>query len=235
MPHWPRRPAADQYRAFFTHLARLLGRRVVVERSAASLLQIPQLRRLFPGARFVHMYRDGPDCALSMSRRPAFRREMLLVHAMKTARAAGLDTPSPRRIEDAMPERFRGLLVPPYDAPRFRAYPLPVAAFARGYWTAMVRAGVSALAEVPADRRADLRYEDLLADPDGELTRLAGFLGVPAPAAWLTAARHAVDPARRGAAEAQLSPEEYAAVRAACAPGTQALAAAAEAVGRAPG
>jgi hypothetical protein len=25
-------------------------------------------------ARFVHLYRDGPDCALSMSRHPAFRK-----------------------------------------------------------------------------------------------------------------------------------------------------------------
>jgi hypothetical protein len=37
VPRWPRRPAAAQCEAFFGYLAGLLGRPVVVERSAASL------------------------------------------------------------------------------------------------------------------------------------------------------------------------------------------------------
>src|SRR5438105_13834625 len=73
VPNWPRRTAADQYRAVFGYLAALLGRRVVVERSGASLPRIRRMRALFPEARFVHLHRDGPDCALSMSRHPSFR------------------------------------------------------------------------------------------------------------------------------------------------------------------
>src|SRR5437899_860494 len=74
VPRWPRRPAARQYQALFGHLAGRLGRPVVVERSAASLHLIGLLREQFPAARFVHLHRDGPDCALSMSHHPIFRR-----------------------------------------------------------------------------------------------------------------------------------------------------------------
>ena len=70
VPRWPRRPAAAQYQNLFGYLSKLLGRPVVVERSASSLHLIPLLHAQFPAARFVHLYRDGPDCALSMSRHP---------------------------------------------------------------------------------------------------------------------------------------------------------------------
>ena len=36
-------------------------------------MSVPRLRRLFPEARVVHVYRDGRDTALSMSRHPAFQ------------------------------------------------------------------------------------------------------------------------------------------------------------------
>src|SRR6266700_1582825 len=86
VPRWPRRPAAGQYRALFGYLAGLLGRPVVVERSAASLHLVGRLHEQFPAARFVHLYRDGPDCALSMSRHPMFRRAILAIAALRATR-----------------------------------------------------------------------------------------------------------------------------------------------------
>ncbi|WP_328771872.1 sulfotransferase [Streptomyces sp. NBC_00286] len=224
VPAWPRRPAAEQYRAFFAHLAGLLGRRAVVECSAGSLLLVGQLQTLFPDARFVHLYRDGPDCALSMSRHPAFRREVLALQARAAARDVGLATASLREIEDAMPDRFRGLLTPPYDARRFSRCPLPLDTFGRGYWAGMVCLGLEMLDAVPARLHSSLSYEELLTEPDHALTRLAGSLGLTAPPAWLAAARGLIDPSRRGRAAAELSAGELDALRAACAPGTEALA-----------
>ena len=87
VPRWPRRPAAAQYQDLFGYLAKTLGRPVVVERSASSLHLIPLLHAQFPAARFVHLHRDGPDCALSMSRHPAFRREILALGAVRVREA----------------------------------------------------------------------------------------------------------------------------------------------------
>ena len=224
VPRWPRRPAAAQYQKLFGYLARLLGRPVVVERSASSLHLIPLLHAQFPAARFVHLHRDGPDCALSMSRHPAFRREILAIGAVRTATLPAGSTL--QQVNDALPERFRGLICPPYDARKLRDFPIPVEVFGRDRWSPMICAGVAALDRVPAARRASLRYEELLADPAASLTRLAGFIGIGAPGEWLDLACRTVDPTRTGTAAAELEAGAFARLRAACEPGTRALAAA---------
>jgi hypothetical protein len=223
LPRWPRRPAAAQYQELFGYLAGLLGRPVVVERSASSLHLIPQLQAQFPQARFVHLYRDGPDCALSMSRHPAFRREILAIGAVRSAKLPAGSTL--QQVNDALPERFRGLICPPYDAARLRDFPIPVEVFARDRWSPMICAGVAALAQVPKPARTSLRYEDLLAEPAASLARLAAFIGVSAPAGWIKQGCRTVDPSRTGTASAQLEAGALARLRTACEPGTRALAA----------
>lgn len=69
----PSGPAAAHYRAFLEHLATLSGRSAIAGRAAASPHRMPALHAAFPDARVVHMYRDGPDCALSMSRHAGYR------------------------------------------------------------------------------------------------------------------------------------------------------------------
>jgi hypothetical protein len=222
VPSWPIRPAAEQYRAFFGHLADLAGRKVVVERSATTSPLIPLLRRLFPEARFIHMHRNGPDCVLSMSRHPAFRREALIITALKKAAAAGVSASSLTDLQEKMPE-FKGVLVPPYDAEAFLAYPVPVSFFAEKYWTPMERSAAVALAELPPDCWTGLRYEDLLAAPREVLTGLALFLGIPADPEWLESAVRRIEPGKPGRAAAVLSTQEQAEVEAACVPATDAI------------
>ncbi|HMI26538.1 MAG TPA: hypothetical protein VK594_18805, partial [Streptosporangiaceae bacterium] len=68
--------------------------------------------------------------------------------------------------------------------------------------------------------------EDLLADPSGSLARVAGFIGIGAPGEWLDLACRTVDSTRTGTAAAELEADAFARLRAACEPGTRALAAA---------
>jgi hypothetical protein len=86
----------------------------------------------------------------------------------------------------------------------------------------MICAGVAELAQVPA--KTSLRYEDLLAAPAASLRRLADFIGVTAPEPWIRQAERTVDPSRPGAASAELGSGALARLRAACEPGTRALA-----------
>jgi hypothetical protein len=224
VPRWPARPAAAQYQHLFGYLGGLLGRPVVVERSASSLHLIPLLHAQFPAARFVHLYRDGPDCALSMSRHPAFRREILAIGAVRTAKLPAGSTL--QQVNDALPEHLRGLICPPYDARKLRDFPIPVEVFGRDRWSPMICAGVAALAQVPARAQASLRYEDLAADPVPSLTRLAEFIGISAPPGWLDQACRTIDPSRTGTAATDLDAGALARLRAACEPGTRALTAA---------
>jgi hypothetical protein len=220
VPSWPRRPAADQYRAVFAYLAGLLGRTVVVERSGGSVISIGLLRDQFPEARLVHMYRDGPDCALSMLGFPMFKVGMVTYLA---ARAAGLPGwANWQRIQDALPARFRGLLSPPYDLSRLKEFEPDLEYF--GYlWSGMMTGAVAALRELPGDQWDTLGYADLLRDPAAELTRFASIIGVEATPEWLTAADRLVDRGRPGKS-ARLGPAERAMLREACEPGMAALA-----------
>jgi hypothetical protein len=222
LPAWPRRPAAEQYLALFGYLAGLLGRPVIIERSASSLQLIPVLHALFPQARFVHLYRDGPDCALSMSKHPAFRREILALGAM---RSTGLPPGTPlHEVDAALPEWLRGMICPPFNAVRLREYPIPVEVFARDRWSAMIQAGAAALREMPRGSWTSMRYEDLLRDPDASLRGFAEFAGMDAREDWLKAASAEIDPSHAGSAAAELTPDALARVRIACEPGVRALA-----------
>jgi cytochrome P450 len=220
VPSWPRRDAADHYQALFGCLAPVPGRRVVVERSVGSLLYTQLLSDVFPGARFVHIYRDGPDCALSMSRHITFRRIGLLRAA---AFEAGLSWPSPWEVVMAsLPEQFAGLLTPPMDPWRYMAYPIPLTWFG-DYWSHCTTEGIAALRKLPGASWIAVKYEDLLSEPEAELTRLAGFLGVPASPEWLASARRLTLRRRSGTARAYLDPDSLRDLQQACAPGVEAI------------
>jgi hypothetical protein len=221
VPSWPERTAADQYRALFDHLRGVLGRRVTVERSGASLSMVPMLHEQFPEARFVHIHRGGPDSALSMSRHPGFRMAGLVAAAK---RAAGSATASWEELSTNPPAEFAGLLTAPFDAERYMSFPLPLTFFGE-LWSATVCAGVEALTRLPAGTWTSLAYEDLIADPASELARLAEFIGVVAPRTWLDLSGDLVDARRTGKAR-RLDPAELTALGAACRPGTEAIAAA---------
>jgi sulfotransferase family protein len=215
---WPERPVAEHYDALFGVLAARFGGRVAVERSGHSLTWLPRLWETFPDARFVHMFRDGPDCALSMSRHLGFRSSAL-VHEVLEYTGAG-------SVSDLTLDHFQSL--PPhlavftnfsFDAVRDRH--VPVSRFGT-LWSEMIVEGTGHLGKIPAERRMSLKFEDLLASRRAELTRLAGFIGVDPDPAWLTAGAELLDDGRRGAA-ARLAPDELAALREACEPGLAAL------------
>jgi hypothetical protein len=216
VPTWPSRSAADHYRALFAFLGRLFGTRVTVERSGAMIGLVPELRRLFPEARFVHLHRDGPDCALSMSRHPLFRSYAL---TMEVERLLG----GPPSSQEEIPEQLRGLTAAPIDAERFMSYPLPLASFGV-MWSTALGLGLPALAALPPGTWTSLCYEDLLADPATALTKLADFIDVPATPRWLATATALIDRRRPASVAAELDPGQRAGLRQACAPGVQAIA-----------
>jgi hypothetical protein len=226
VPAWPRRVVAGHCRALFRELAALLGRTVIVERTGAALGMIPVLRRRFPDARFIFLHRAGPDCALSMSRHPLFR-----VSAMKML-ADALSNPSACAVlpEKVLSEDITavgaadliGIATPPFDAERLLSLPIPIEFFA-WLWSSQMHDGERAINEVRRDEWTTVRYEQLLKDPQRELARLAGFIGVPAEPQWLEDACGLVDPSRAGTAAARLDRDELTVLQAACAAGTHAF------------
>lgn len=190
------RPVADHYRALFDLLGDWLGSHAIVERSGASLGRVPLLRKHFPEARFLHLYRDGPDCAVSMSKHPAFRLFCM-------------------RDDPELAEAMRDESV---DLARVLARPLPLTAFGR-LWSDMIVEGLRNLDGAPCAR---LSYESLLTDPEAALTGVARYLGVDPVPGWLAAGQRLLGAGRSGqAGELALTDQEG--LRNACEPGTAAL------------
>jgi hypothetical protein len=221
VPRWPARSPAGQYRAFLGQVAARLGRRVIVERSGASSALPPMLYRQYPDARYVHLYRNGPDTVLSISR---FSSARVLGIALEAAKAAGLPRETPwEDVKAAAPAEFNGLLAPPFDVQRIMDYPLPLTFFA-GMWSNMMRMAAAIFSRLPRESWMNMKFEDLLADPRAELAGMADFLQVAAAPAWLDQATGLIEPGRPGTAAARLDPAAFAELEAACEPGATAIA-----------
>ncbi|MEU9146025.1 sulfotransferase [Streptomyces sp. NPDC048349] len=218
---WPIRTAAGHYEALFALLGTRFGRSAVVERSGYSVERVPLLRRAFPQARFVHLFRDGPDCALSMSRHTGYRLIFLLRDVLARTGAARIEELTEDQVRSLPPELSQ-LLAERFDSALVLERELPSAGFA-DLWSEIIVRGVAHLGEVPAPARTTLAYEDLLDEPRKELTRLAGFIGVEPLPRWLDAGVERLDAGRRGAS-LRLPAAELAALREGCAPGARALA-----------
>lgn len=215
VPGWPVRSWPDHVKALFAYLANRSGRHIVVERSGGSLMFMKLLSDHFNEARFVHLYRDGPDCALSMSRHLGSRPVGL-------AEWAGLLSGEPRE-PDGRAGEVTELLRPPLDAAEVVAYPAPPVSAFGSLWSRLTVFGLTFLRRLDPASWISLRYEDLVVDPDKELTRLAEFIGAEPAPAWLDAASALVDGGRQGQS-ARLPGDEYAALRESCEPGMRAIA-----------
>jgi len=215
----PRMPLADHYRALFADLAGKFGRRVWVERSGGTLMHAAKLLRLFPEARVVHVYRDGRDTAMSMSRHHNFR---VLLGAMLECRRFGID---PRRgflksqgsLIDVL---LGGLVFSRLDIGRIASRPT-LEDFGE-FWSDMILVGEKVIGRMPPERRLALRFEDLQATPREKLRELIRFIDPSLEdEAWLDEASAMPRAAR--SKFATLPMDAQAALTRACAPGLELL------------
>jgi len=162
---------------------------VVVERSGASLAHAAELLRLFPQARVVHLFRDGRECAVSMSRHPRFK--VAAIRAAMRARlgydpyqevgapsresggAASLGSPNDEELEALTPDRVTRARFEQFDVP-LRRYGV--------MWSMMIADGMAGLPE--KSRLMTLDYADLATHPREAIGRLTEFLEVESAPDW---------------------------------------------------
>ena len=214
----PKANLGDQYRFLFEWLRESFGRQVWVERSGGSLLSVPRLRRLFPEARVVHVYRDGRDTALSMRRHPAFQ---IMLATMEKLQRMGLK-PLEKTTEAGPVGSALALLFLRFVNPEKmvrREFDL----WAYGdLWSRMILRGQTLLASVPSERFFALSYEDVLEHPREKLKALIDFIDPSlADDAWLDEAARIPRP--NPPKYLSLDPQTQRRLTRACAPGLEAL------------
>lgn len=211
----PRMPLADHYRALFADLAGRLGRRVWVERSGGTLMYAAKLLRLFPEARVIHVYRDGRDTAMSMSKHHNFR---VLVGAMRQCRRLGIDVRRTFRADKGSPldVLMQRLVFRFLDVEKTAALPT-LEDFGR-FWSDLIELGLDTFRDLPPDRLLNVRFEDVQTAPRDRLRELIRFIDPSLEdEAWLQEVAAIPRPAR---SKFQTLPDaQQAALTEACAPG----------------
>jgi putative sulfotransferase len=220
---WPAAMIGESYNRLFRWLAAHFGKSLWIERSGTSLRLIEELVSTFPGARFIHITRDGRDAAVSMQEHSIFRLGLAMTSLEQFLGVDPLES-SDRTGLDRVPDELRALLPERFDGDAFRAFrvPLPVCG---EYWAFQIDTGLKLLRALPADRLLTLRYEDFLIDPKRQLDRFAAFLGEEfVDEDWSARCAATVRPPRSSWRD--LPEDEARALTEACRPGFEALAAA---------
>lgn len=206
----------QQYLRVFQWLCARLGRRFWCERSGASLGLVQPLSHFFPDAKFIHVFRDGREFALSASRFPLMRMGLISAMFKRRFGTAPYLAPTYQAPED-LPAAWRGLLPESFDVDVFQQFELPLEPIGAA-WSEMIAVGLGMLETLPAERVLHVRYESILDAPRDELQRIVRFMDPKLDdPAWLAQAAGQV---RKNPIKwLNLSPDERDRLEAACAPG----------------
>ena len=213
-------PLAEHYRFVLDWLVGRLGKQMWVERSGASIRLVPVLARWFPNARFIHLFRDGRDTAMSMRVHPASR---LLLRYMEGVAEVGLD---PFRVENAwgadpLVPSLEERIVDGFSSSEFQREEVDVAAMG-WMWNGMIERGMEYLARLAPERVTTVRFEDVVSSPRKTLGRLIRWIDEDLEdAAWIEAAAGVPRPTPRR--WTGLPDEERERLTLACAPGLRRL------------
>jgi hypothetical protein len=208
----PTQPAPAHHRMLFDWLVRRTGRAHWLERSGSSIEYLEGLLDAFPEARFVHIHRDGAEAALSMREHHAYRLPISILYGapVDDGRAlwelGPLDVTAPPADDDAISLVLRSR---------------PPAAYFGRYWSDQLLRGFRALRRLEPSRYHEVRFEDLLADPEAELRRIVRFFAL-LDGEWIGRAVRLVRRAPASRADA-LPADERAALVEACRPGMMLL------------
>ena len=223
VPARPRQRPAAHLRDLFEWLCGRMECDVWVERSGASLLFGAQLLRTFPDARVVHIYRDGRETAVSMSRHYLFRTIMATILALRSKGIDVVGSLSKGRFwERIMPwmEPVAGRIIDSDNLPYDR---LVLADF--GFlWRGMIEHAHNIFGRLPPSRVMSVAFEKLQSKPEAELRRLIRFVSPElADEAWVREAAKLPRPPRSPSNFEKLSAEERRSVAEACRPGLERL------------
>lgn len=198
---WPSRRGAVTFRLCYGTLllAALDGGHRFAEKNPENSFLVPFLAAEFPGAQFVHIVRDGRDAAVSHAEQGWLAAAA--VDSGRRGRGGQLHGPQPRWwVEPGRLEEFAAVS----DIVR-----------SAWCWRRFTEAALDGMAQMPAARAVEVRYEEMVSSPAATADRLARFLSLsPAGGADLDAGLARARPDSVGRWRSALGPAELADVQA---------------------
>lgn len=150
---------ANHIENMFDFMRRSLNKSIWVERTGASLDFLPRWKKMWPNAKFIHIYRDGRNSSLSMSKNPAFKQQIIRTRKNRSV--------TWYNIIPLDPDSF--------TIEEFRAVKIPLEEYGK-LWNTMIMKGLDELDEIPSERLLNLSYESLIDNPRYYLTQLINFI-----------------------------------------------------------
>ncbi len=205
------------YTRLFAWLQQRFKRKVIVERSGFSLPMLGALIKLFPSAKFVHIARDGRECAMSMCHHQAFRL-MGLMELQSKAQGTPSRLLSDRGDEDADDQMETMSRI---DVNAIAHAPIPMAIFG-DVWSKLIILGTRYLSTLPEEQVTMFSYEEFVAHPADSMQRLINFIDPSLPyEEWIQSTAAFVR--QKPTTWQDLSTDERVALEAACQPGLEIL------------
>ncbi len=169
-------PIKDHYLVLFNYLQTVFNNKLWVERSGGSLRVIHRLKDMFPTAKFVHIVRDGRDCAISMSKHYGFR---MVITAFQMIEILGLDPyeDNDRGFASDLPDELYPLLPEHFDRNAFINYDIPLSIYGH-YWSGELMAAAETLKNFSDERLLTIKYDQLLKQPKENISKLFEFMNI---------------------------------------------------------
>lgn len=202
----PNQSIGAHWRALFDWLAARFGATAWIERSGVSIEYVGTLIDWYPDARILHLHRDGPTNALGIR---AFRHFVLYA-------SFALDPPSEAELESALSCEPGS---PEDPIMRRLGADAPTVEDIGRYWSWQIARGAYDWMRIPPRQRMDVRYEDLVSQPEATLARIAEFFELPTDEGWIARAAAEIDPEGVPDRLSTLDPETLSSLTAACLPG----------------
>lgn len=213
---WPTQQLSGWYTAWFGWLAQQHDKDLWIERTGSSITMVKPLLRMFPDAKFVHIYRDGRETALSIQK---FKPMRVFLHLRNRLRYIGIDIlKSPFRQSDSWLIHLTAPImerVLPIDSYLEMA---PTLEQSGTFWSDMLKTGMKDLESVRDSHLHNICYADLVSRPRETLSTFLDFAAPGLPQDdWLDDVSSI--PKKLEPAWKQLSAEEQKILEEACSPG----------------
>lgn len=171
---------------------------ILIEKTVANTLRVPYVEAVLPGARYVHLIRDGRDVTESAMTQwqapPDWRALWVKLRGMPLANAGYAAWFAGNFVSGRLKGRGGGRVWGPrYPGIDEDVAALPLHLVCARQWRACVEQARADLGAIPAERVFEIRYEDFIAG-EAALAGLVSALRLPDPDAIVAAHRARVRP-----------------------------------------
>ena len=199
VPQFPAQTLGLQHRMLLDLITELEGRQRWVERTGASSMVAYPWLSANPDVKVVYLTRNTADTALSMSKHPVFQLSAIRNQFHQRYGADPYVRVLERSLPPDLPEDMRRLLPENLTAQTLRELDYDLS-FYETTIAQMNGSAEQALADLQPRELLRLRYEDILAEPVTELTRLGEFIGFGDPSGWAAQVASQVNPPKKRSA-----------------------------------